>query len=364
MDNNNIKEFNVRIQSKYDTYTNWTKEENNPVLLEGEVAYTVVKIEEKTSSGVMQVPTIMAKVGDGETPYNELPFLGAVAADVYDWAKAESKPEYTATEINGLKDYISEKIKDTNTKYQIVSVDLADGKKGYKLQKQDIGEEDWDDVENSIIEIPVDADLTERVEALEGKLELGEYNTVEAYVKAIADPLSAAISTLVGEEEGDADKSVREISAEEVAKIVAGAPESYDTLQEIAAWIQAHPGDVATMNKAITELQTKVQLGEYQEDGETKEYGTVRAYVEAVIAALKNQIGIGDSASGEVTIASRLDAVEEDIGVPTDEENSISATGLFKRVEDLENSEVNIDDVTQTEQTYFVLKCGSAEKNI
>lgn len=59
------------------------------------------------------------------------------------------------------------------------------------------------------------------------------------------------INVLVGNVEGDDSKSVRSIAAEETAKIVAGAPEAYDTLQEIAAWIASHPDSVATLNAAI-----------------------------------------------------------------------------------------------------------------
>lgn len=45
-----------------------------------------------------------------------LPFA-AKASDVAAWAKAAEKPEYKATEIKGLADYISGEIEDTNTKY-------------------------------------------------------------------------------------------------------------------------------------------------------------------------------------------------------------------------------------------------------
>lgn len=60
---------------------------------------------------------VLMKVGDGSTLYENLDFVAAKAADVYDWAKAATKPEYKASEITGLSDYISGEIKDTNTKY-------------------------------------------------------------------------------------------------------------------------------------------------------------------------------------------------------------------------------------------------------
>lgn len=65
----------------------------------------------------------------------------------------------------------------------------------------------------------------------------------------------ADIATLVGE---DAGKSVRTISTEEVAKVVAGAPASYDTLKEIADWIANDTTGAAKMANDISNLKTTV----------------------------------------------------------------------------------------------------------
>ena len=99
--------------------------------------------------------------------------------------------------------------------------------------------------------------------------------------------LSGKIDTLIGNTSGDDAKSVRTISAEEVAKIVANAPASYDTLKEIADWISSHADSASAMNSAIVALQAKAVLGTYVPDGESDpvEYATVKAYVEAYVAA-------------------------------------------------------------------------------
>lgn len=74
----------------------------------------------------------------------------------------------------------------------------------------------------------------------------------------LADAIAAEkarIDTLIGvtaDSEGDKGMSVRAIAIEEVAKIVNETDnDSIDTLKEIAAWIAAHPKDVAAMNEAI-----------------------------------------------------------------------------------------------------------------
>jgi hypothetical protein len=61
---------------------------------------------------------VLIKVGDGQTAYSSLDFVAAKAADVYDWAKAATKPEYQASEIKNLESYIAGKVQDTNTKYE------------------------------------------------------------------------------------------------------------------------------------------------------------------------------------------------------------------------------------------------------
>lgn len=46
----------------------------------------------------------------------------------------------------------------------------------------------------------------------------------------------------------DASIAVRGIAVEEIAKVVANAPEDLDTLKEIADWISGHSSDAAAMN--------------------------------------------------------------------------------------------------------------------
>ena len=72
----------------------------------------------------------------------------------------------------------------------------------------------------------------------------------------LADTISAkaansTVNTLIGSDTG---KSVRTIAAEELAAqlIPANAQDSMDTLQEISAWIQAHPAEAAALNAKLT----------------------------------------------------------------------------------------------------------------
>lgn len=50
---------------------------------------------------------------------------------------------------------------------------------------------------------------------------------------------------------GSVERTVGDKVAEEIAKIVANAPEDFDTLKEIADWISTHSDSAAAMNSAI-----------------------------------------------------------------------------------------------------------------
>lgn len=155
------KILNTRIQLKYDSYENWFNSDvagqgANLVLKEGEVG--ICAIPAGTSiDGIKNPPHVMMKVGDGLTAFSGLKWLSARAADVEDWAKAETKPIYSAEEITGIGEYIAKYVDeelgisvDTNTVYQIVKVD----DNTYKLQSKAAGTDAWADVVDSVITIP------------------------------------------------------------------------------------------------------------------------------------------------------------------------------------------------------------------
>lgn len=108
------------------------------------------------------------------------------------------------------------------------------------------------------------------------------------------------INILVGEDSG---KSVRTIANEELAAQLIGddAKDSLDTLEEIAAWIQAHPDDASAMNAAITALQAQL-------NGIDAGNGTVKKYIDDAITALK--IGDYAKAADLTTLAGRVTALE------------------------------------------------------
>ena len=56
----------------------------------------------------------------------------------------------------------------------------------------------------------------------------------------------------------DINSSMREVAADEVAKIVAGADSDFDTLKEIADWIADHPDSASELNSRLIVVETSV----------------------------------------------------------------------------------------------------------
>lgn len=75
------------------------------------------------------------------------------------------------------------------------------------------------------------------------------YNDAE--VRGLITANKSAIDILIGSVEGDNNKSARDMAHEEVAKIVDGAPESFDTLKEISSWISNHSDSAVEMDNSI-----------------------------------------------------------------------------------------------------------------
>ena len=138
--------------------------------------------------------------------------------------------------------------------------------------------------------------LTKRVGDLE--------TSVDTATTGLKDRMTAAegkLNTLIG---SDTNKSVRSISAEEVAKVVASAPDAFDTLKEIADWIGS--GDVqsttaASMLTDINSLKTKVGTENTAESGQPSN-------ATGIYASIDNLQGQIDSMSGGAgSIATQID---------------------------------------------------------
>lgn len=195
--------LNTRIQLKCDTYENW--QANDIVLKNGEIGFCVIPAD---TGAVQTEPTVMAKIGDGTKKFSELDWMSAKAADVYAWAKAATKPTYQASEIENLEEFISGEVNDTNTQYQIVQ----NGNLGFKLQKKDIGDPDFTDVNTITLVAP-----TLVSGSANGTV---AYNGIDVAVTGLKDAAYTTVADIVAQVTGPAESEEPATGAD---KTVAGA---------------------------------------------------------------------------------------------------------------------------------------------
>lgn len=110
-------------------------------------------------------------------------------------------------------------------------------------------------------------------------IKASEYDDTALKTKVTAN--ENALTILNGEGEGSVKKQVNDA----VAKIVADAPEAYDTLKEISDWIGSHADDASAMNSQISTNKTdittlKTLIGELPE---TAEATTIVSYIAEAI---------------------------------------------------------------------------------
>lgn len=183
---------------------------------------------------------------------------------------------------------------------------------------------------------------------LAGKSEVA-YEDLAAALKTLIDGKAeqTTVDTMIGNDTG---KSIRAISAEEVAKIVAGADENYNTLKEIADWIMSDTTGAAKMANDITRLDTILDgIGDTTSD----EQATVVAYVQAMIDAL----GIGDYVKTTVMtteLAKKVDKVEGSRLMTTAEGTKLAGIAEGAQVNVIEKIKVNGVEQTVTEKAVDV----------
>lgn len=394
------KTLNTRISQKYDTYDQWIA--NDPALLKGEIAVVTVTTAVKDDKGnIVQVPNLMIKVGeDGVKKFSELPWLSAKAADVADWAKADT---LEANAISGLGDYIANYVDetlgisvDTNTVYRLYTED----NKTYKLQSKAAGEEDtaYADVTGSTFTIDlsgVKGDIAD-LEALVGDTavatqignaisDLNLANTYEA--KGEAAKVTEALETYKGTNDAAVKANTDAIAAikdhatidsfADVAAELAKKQDNgdYATKADAQGYADAKDDAIAAAQKAADDAQDAVdalaeKVGTVEEGktvvGMIADAQTAATYndteVKADIADLEELVGdtavatqISDAVAAEKTRAEgieggldgRITAIEEDYLKAADKEALQTQINTIMSNPDAEGAINSINEFTQ-----------------
>ena len=242
------------------------------------------------------------EAGSSETTY----YFGQTIA-VVEGGKATLyviQPDKTLKEVGG-NILINENVfaKDENGVLNLLG--FADAVGGAQLVKTEDGKISWVKPDTTTVE-----GLSTAIESL--KTVVGD--DTKGLVKQVADN-KAAIETLNG------DKNVAGSVAHQIAEIVAGADESFDTLKEIADWITTHKTDAATMNSQIntnkddiSALKTKVgdtsvadQINAALKDGDSNKYA-LKSDLDTANGKITSLQGLVGETKVETQISTALDA--------------------------------------------------------
>lgn len=250
------KVFQTRIQLKYDTYANWSA--NNPILKAGEMAIATVAAGEQSMTNL---PNIVLKVGDGTSHYNDLKFVSALAADVHEWAKANTKPVYDASEITGLQKFITDNSDfDTDTQYQLVAVSGATYK--YQLQSRTFANGAWSEWAN------VDGQVI-------------DFSGADTRLKSLED----TVAGLTGDSGG-------------IQGAITAAINGLDSTKNQAAGADGLALEVVQENGVITGISGSIAAGTYDAAGAAQ---GVKEELNPLITAAKTQAdkGVADAAAAK-----------------------------------------------------------------
>ena len=335
--------LNTRIKLRYASYAEW--QASTIKLLPGEVAVCYIDANNKEIKNT--APTVLFKVGDGEHAFKDLQWASARAADVYDWAKAENRPEYSKADV-GLanvrnveqysKDEVDDLISgirsdlqvDTNTTYEFDlsktnEITIYSKEKGADRVKVGTFAVSFEELENSIndaigginsqisgintkisgIEEDIStlnsnkANKSDVETALSGKVDVSAYNTKVGEINTAIENVSQALEDYKTEADG-LYMTQTEVDAR-IDKIITDAVDG-DTLTSLTALVQyinEHGGEAAEMAEAIEALEGKLSGID----------GTVAKYVSDAIDALK--IGDYAKASDLADLATRVSTLEQ-----------------------------------------------------
>lgn len=410
------KEFKARLVNKIDTYANWTS--NDPVLLKGEIA--IVDVPASTDV-VQQEPAVLMKIGDGTKKFSELPWISAKSADVYSWALAPTKPTYQASEIEGLDAYISGKVEDTDTQYQLVKVNNTT----FKLQSKPLNGS-WSDVGD-----PISVVYTLTTGTTNGTVKFNGTDVAVAGLKSAAYQESSAFDTAgaaataqsAAEDHADAivNKAKTDLigTGSATSTTIKGAVQESNTYtdNQIAAKIGSVYKPVGSVNFAdLPKTPSKAELGNVYnvndafdadarfvtaEVGKHFPAGTNVAviveddtyYLDALSGAVDltnyytktetdqqittkiSSLDKGDSAVANqfVTVVSQTDGIISvtraaitEAAIPTLSQSKISGleTALSAKIDASAVSQIgktgNINDATQIEGDYLIINCGTS----
>lgn len=266
---------------------------------------------------------LVMEVGGADKPF------AAKASDVAAWAKADLKPTYTATEIEGLEGFIAGEIQDSNTEY---TFEESNGQ--LVVKHKDIADSEWKILTAIDVITPTEltttlGDYVTRTELVE---ELSKYvsNTTfaafqETNTAAIADAKAAgtAASTALNDYKTTNDAALADVKATAEAATTMAAVEAkgYAVATNVASEIERVEGLVsaetsradAAEKKALADAKAYADglAGNYEVAGAAAAAeNAAKAYADGLAG---NYDAAGSAAAAESAAKAYADGIKSDL---------------------------------------------------
>lgn len=222
------KTLKTRIIHRYVEWANWSTEKTI-VPKKGELVVINIPAE---SGKYASEPAVIFKVGDGTSTLEALPSMSALAADVYSWAKAASKPTYNAGEVSATTPSGF-----TGTTVQTLINELAS-----KVGGTDVGQQIADAIAEALKTYYTKTDIDGKVDTLNDAI--AEAKKAGTDAQTTANTNAADIATLKGTGTGSIAKSI----SDEIAKLdgtVTGEGNFVKTISQTDGKVTATLGGIA-----------------------------------------------------------------------------------------------------------------------
>lgn len=350
------KLINTRIALRIDTLANWNKTD-----VEGKGAKLVLKRGEiglceipSNNPEAQTAPTVLFKVGDGTTPFGELKWASALAADVYSWAKADDV-------------VLEEKVVKFKKGTEVVkSIDLSKFALNSELQAQvaalgaridKVVEDAYDDTE---IRGLITKEVSDREAAdlvLDGKITTAqsaankaqeEVDALEDVVSALDSRLSSSIdSKIAGVESKVTTEENARKAADQAIEAKIGTVEEGKTVVGLISEAQlAAEGKVTTLENGQVKTNKEDIKTIKSTYVKTSDYAADKAVLEGSIAANAKKIG-DDIATAKTELEGYADEVAGDVQSNLD----IHIGNYNKKVQELVNEDARIAGLVSTEES-------------
>ena len=349
------KIINTRIALRIDTLANWSKTD-----VEGKGAKLVLKRGEiglceipSGNAAAQTAPTVLFKVGDGTTPFGELKWASALAADVYSWAKADDvvlEDEVIrfkkGTEVVKSID-LSKFALNSELTSAVGLLEAADAALGKRIDDVIAAAYDDTEVRGLITKEVSDREAADLV--LEGKI--GDAQEAAENAQKEVDALEGVVSVLNG------------TVSSEIARVVGLIEDEADARETADQVIEAKIGTVAegkTVVGLISDVEGKVtslengQVKTNKEDIETIKstyvktsvYDADKVVLEEAIAANTTKIGT-DIATAKTELQGYADGKASEV-----QENLDTHIGAYNtKVQELVNEDSRIAGLVSTEKS-------------